>query len=92
MNQAFFVFELCIFKGFIGFDYYLRLNFRAYHKDSKIKHLKLRLTQKAETLLHLIRIVHNRAFHFENLDKLNRNNPRLNIKVKFKGKKLYFIA
>ena len=35
--------------------------------------------QKANLLLHLLRNLRNRVFHFENLYKLNNNNqPRLN--------------
>lgn len=74
-------------------DFIIKLNFRAYYKGNKnkIRHSKLRLTQKAETLLHLIRIVRNRAFHFENLYKLNRNYPRLNVKIML-GKNPLYIA
>lgn len=74
-------------------DFIIRLNFRTYYKGNKnkIKRSKLRLTQKAETLLHLIRIIRNRAFHFENLYKLNRNYPRLNVKIML-GKNPLYIA
>lgn len=75
-------------------NFITRLNLRAYYKGNKshkIKHFKLRDTHKARIVLYLIRIIRNRAFHFENLYKLNRNYPRLNVKIML-GKNPLYIA
>lgn len=67
------------------------LDFSSYYalNKSKIKHFKLRDTHKARAVLYLIRIIRNRAFHFENLYKLNKNYPRLNTKITLGANALY---
>lgn len=66
-------------------------NFKSYYagNKSKINHFKLRYTHKARAILYLIRIIRNRAFHFENLYKLNKNYPRLNTKIMLGANALY---
>ena len=58
------------------------LDFKRYYAKNVNKFksgFKLRRYHKAKLLLHLLRNLRNRAFHFENLYKLNNNNqPRLN--------------
>ncbi|MGX3044203.1 hypothetical protein [Helicobacter sp. T3_23-1056] len=58
------------------------LDFKRYYvkNTNKFKSgFKLRRYHKSRLLLHLLRNIRNRAFHFENLYKLNNNNqPRLN--------------
>lgn len=58
------------------------LDFKRYYvkNTSKFKSgFHIRRYHKANLLLHLLRNLRNRAFHFENLYKLNSNNqPRLN--------------
>lgn len=58
------------------------LDFKLYYAKNVNKFksgFKLRRYHKAKLLLHLLRNLRNRAFHFENLYKLNNNNqPRLN--------------
>ena len=52
---------------------------------------KFRRIQKARAILELLRLIRNRAFHFENLYKFTKNNyPRLNAAIiNNKGKKNY---
>lgn len=61
------------------------LDFRRYYTKNT-NHLKngsgLRRYYKANLLIHLLHNLRNRAFHFENLYKLNNNNkPRLSAKL-----------
>ena len=72
-------------------NFITRLDFKAYYggNKNKIKHLKLRRTQKAQALLYLIRLIRNRAFHFENLYKMNGDYPRLSVKVMLGENPLY---
>ena len=65
-------------------NFIARLDLRAYYsgnRSHKIKHFRLRDTHKARIVLYLIRIIRNRAFHFENLYKMNGHYPRLNVKI-----------
>ncbi len=60
------------------------LDFKRYYAKN-VNHLKngssLRRYQKASLLIHLLRNLRNRAFHFENLYRLNNDNkPRLSAK------------
>lgn len=62
-----------------------RLDFRRYYARNA-NHLKngsgLRRYYKANLLIHLLHNLRNRAFHFENLYKLNNDNkPRLSAKL-----------
>ena len=52
---------------------------------------KFRRIQKARAILELLRLIRNRAFHFENLYKFTEKNyPRLNTAIiNNKGKKKY---
>ena len=63
-------------------DFLDSLDFKRYYakNTSKFKSgFHIRRYHKANLLLHLLRNLRNRAFHFENLYKLNSNNqPRLN--------------
>lgn len=60
------------------------------HKQFKNTN-KFRRIQKARAILELLRLIRNRAFHFENLYKLQEKNyPRLNAAIiNNKGKKKY---
>ena len=52
---------------------------------------RLRHYQKAKLLIYLLRNLRNRAFHFENLYKLNNDNqPRLNAMLN-KNKQVFII-
>lgn len=73
-------------------NFIARLDLRAYYsgnRSHKIRHFRLRDTHKARIVLYLIRTIRNRAFHFENLYKMNRNYPRLNVKIKIGKIPLY---
>lgn len=70
------------------FDIYFldTLDFRIYFHKNKNRFANktnLRRYQKARAILELLRIIRNRAFHFENLYKFvgNHHYPRLNTKI-----------
>ena len=63
-------------------DFLDNLDFRRYYSRN-VNYIsdgaRLRRYQKAKLLIYLLRNLRNRAFHFENLYKLNSDNqPRLN--------------
>ena len=70
-----------IHNQIFSFDFLNRVDFKRYcakNTNSFKNGSKLRHYQKAGLLLHLLRNLRNRAFHFENLYKLNNDNhPRI---------------
>ena len=75
-------------------DFLDSLDFTKYFFKNKnrFKNTKeFRRYQKARAILELLRLIRNRAFHFENLYKFTKNNyPRLNVAiVDDEGNKIY---
>ena len=74
-----------IHNQIFGLDFLDNLDFRRYYmkNTNDFKNgSQLRRYQKAGLLLHLLHNLRNRAFHFENLYKLNIDNqPRLSAKL-----------
>lgn len=70
-----------IHSKLFSYDFLEHLNFKRYYERNanRFKNgVRLRRYHKASLLLHLLRNLRNRAFHFENLYKLNEDNkPRL---------------
>ena len=71
-----------IHNQIFSFDFLDNLDFRRYYSRN-VNYIsdgaRLRRYQKAKLLIYLLRNLRNRAFHFENLYKLNSDNqPRLN--------------
>ena len=74
-----------IHNQIFSFDFLDMVDFRRYYANN-VNDFKngsqLRRYQKAGLILHLLRNLRNRAFHFENLYKLNIDNqPRLSAKL-----------
>lgn len=79
----FYKIEICAFE----IDFLSNFSFKKYYTKNKDKvgAASLRYYQKSSLLLQLLKIIRNRAFHFENLLKINKNGaPRLSVKVDFK--------
>lgn len=75
-------------KDIFGKEFLEKFSFKKYSKINKNKAGKdpLMYWQKASLLLEILRNIRNRAFHFENLLKINASGiPRLNAKVIFKN-------
>lgn len=75
--------EVCAFEA----SFLAQFSFKKYYAKNKDKvgSASLRYYQKSSLLLQLIKIIRNRAFHFENLLKIHENGaPRLSVKVNFK--------
>lgn len=53
----------------------------AKNKNRFNRHSLLQNYHKVRAILQLFRLIRNRAFHFENLYKMNKNGPRLSIKI-----------
>lgn len=73
------------------------LDFKKYFEKNKstfkTKHNRLLRHHKAKAILLLLRLMRNRAFHFENLYKIVGNGyPRLNIKISNKYDQHIYIA
>ncbi|MGX3045474.1 hypothetical protein [Helicobacter sp. T3_23-1056] len=47
----------------------------------KSKHNRVLRHHKVSAILQLFRLIRNRAFHFENLYKMNKKGPRLSVKI-----------
>lgn len=67
-------------------EFLKNLDFKKYYSGNKnrVGRNPITLYQKADLLLVLLRIIRNRAFHFENLLKINMDGkPRLSAKLNF---------
>lgn len=68
------------------------LNFKKYfnkNKNSfKTKHNRLLRYHKVRAILNLLRLIRNRAFHFENMLKMNEKGPRLSVKISNKNESM----
>lgn len=75
-----------IHSKLFSYDFLENLNFKKYYERNanRFKNkANLQNYHKASLLLHLLRNLRNRAFHFENLYKLNEDNkPRLMASIK----------
>lgn len=71
------------------------LDFRRYYAGNANRFkdkANLQNYQKANLLIHLLHNLRNRAFHFENLYKLNNDNkPRLSAKLNYKNRRKFTI-
>lgn len=73
------------------------LDFKKYFEKNKTnfktKHNRLMRHHKVEVILKLLRLIRNRAFHFENLYKITEKGyPRLNVKITNKYKESIYLA
>lgn len=73
------------------------LDFKKYFEKNKTnfktKHNRLMRHHKVEAILKFLRLIRNRAFHFENLYKITEKGyPRLNVKITNKYKESIYIA
>ena len=72
------------------------LDFKKYFTKNKNRFSResnLRAYQKARAILELLRLIRNRAFHFENLYKITEKGyPRLNVKITNKYKESIYLA
>lgn len=69
------------------------LNFKKYYvkNPKRFPHTHIMRHQKGIILLKLLHLLRNRAFHFENLYKMNKNGPRLSVTIhNSKNEKLIF--
>lgn len=61
------------------------LDFKTYYKYNKnsfsSNHNRLLRHHKVSVILRLLHLLRNRAFHFENLYKMNKNGPRLSVTI-----------
>ncbi|MGX2983202.1 hypothetical protein [Helicobacter sp. 23-1045] len=86
-----------IHNRIFGVEFLDNLDLRKYYeknKDSfKSKHNRIMRHHKVSAILQLLRLIRNRAFHFENLYKFTENGyPRLNVKITNKYKESVYIA
>ena len=80
-----------------GVEFLDNLDLRKYYAKNKnlykSKHNHLLRHHKVSAILQLLRLIRNRAFHFENLYKFTDNGyPRLNVKITNKYKESVYIA
>lgn len=76
-------------------DFLNNLDFKKYcvkNKNRFNRHSLLQNYHKTRAILQLFRLIRNRAFHFENLYKLNNSYPRLNTLIQNKHKESLYIA
>ncbi|MGI0406525.1 hypothetical protein ACRE1U_04365 [Helicobacter himalayensis] len=61
------------------------LDFKTYYKHNKnsfsSNHNRLLRHHKVSVIMKLLHLLRNRAFHFENLYKMNKNGPRLSVTI-----------
>lgn len=65
-------------------DFLGDLNFKKYYPKNKNRFSRgmyFRDYHKVSAILQLLRLIRNRAFHFENLYKMNEKGPRLSVKI-----------
>ncbi|WP_301006350.1 MULTISPECIES: hypothetical protein [Helicobacter] len=78
-------------------DFLDTLDFKKYFEKNKdtfhTNHTRIMRHHKAKAILLLLRLIRNRAFHFENLYKMVDNGyPRLNVKITNKYDEAVYIA
>lgn len=67
-------------------DFLKYIDFKKYFNKNKnrFKKSNFRDYHKVKVILELLRLIRNRAFHFENLYKMNNHGPRLSTKITLK--------